>query len=207
MAKVELTIDGKAVAADAGTSVLTAALANDVYIPHLCHHPALPGQGACRLCMVEIEGRGMVTACRMAVEPGMKVTTKSPEIDRAVRPVAELLVANHHISCRGCPTNGKCQLQTVMAKLRIDKKRVRRLRLPSAQRPLDTSGPCFDYDADKCILCGICIETCRALHEDSLLRFMNRGSETVVAFFGDGSKCESCLECVRRCPVGVLLPK
>ncbi len=207
MNKVELTVDGKPVTANAGTSVLTAALANDIYIPHLCHHPELPGQGTCRLCMVEIEGRGMVTACRMAVEPEMKVTTKSPEIDRAVRPVAELLVANHHISCRGCPSNRKCQLQTLMAKLKIAKRRVRRLRLPDSQRPLDTSGPCFDYDADKCILCGICIETCRALHEDSLLRFMNRGSETVVAFFGDRSNCETCLECVRRCPVGVLLPK
>jgi len=71
MAKVKLTIDGKAITANVGTSVLTAALANDIYIPHLCHHPELPGQGVCRLCMVEIEGRGMVTACRTVVEPEM----------------------------------------------------------------------------------------------------------------------------------------
>ena len=137
----------------------------------------------------------------------MKVTTQSPAIDLLIRPVAELLVANHHISCGGCPSSGKCQLQTVMAKLKIDRKRVRRLRLPDSQRSLDTSSPCFDYDADKCILCGICVETCQTLHEGSLLRFMNRGIETVVAFLGDASKCETCLECVRRCPVGVLLPK
>lgn len=207
MKKIALTIDDVAVEADEGTSVLQAALLNDIYIPHLCFHSGLPGLGACRLCMVEVGNGGMVTACRTPVEPGMLVTTKSPEIDRAIRPVAELLIANHHITCRGCPSSGSCQLQKLMSHLRIDRRRVRRLWPPEGELPLDTSAPCFDYDPNKCVLCGICVETCQQLHGRSSLRFMNRGSDTVVAFFGDEARCRSCLECIERCPVGVLRPK
>ena len=207
MKKITLTINGVAVKADEGASVLQAALDNDIYIPHLCFHIELPGQGACRLCMVETGNGRMVTACRTPVEPGMVVTTKSPQIDRAIRPVAEMLIANHHATCRGCPSSGKCELQKLMAHLRIDRKRIRRLWPPTEELPLDTSPPCFDYDPNKCILCGICVETCTQLHGRSSLRFMNRGSDTVIAFFGDEARCTSCMECTRRCPVGVLMPK
>ena len=204
MKKITLTIDNIAVEADEGTSVLQAALQNDIYIPHLCFHPELPGQGACRLCMVETGNGKMVTACRTQVEEGMVVRTTSPEIDRAIRPVAELLIANHHATCSGCPSSGKCELQKLMAKLRIDRKRIRRLWPPTIEMELDTSPPCFDYDPNKCILCGICVETCTQLHGHSSLRFMNRGSDTVIAFFGSEEQCASCMECTKRCPVGVL---
>jgi NADH dehydrogenase/NADH:ubiquinone oxidoreductase subunit G len=206
MGKVTLTIDNLALEVDEGTSVLAAALQNDIYIPHLCYHPALEGRGACRLCLVEIDGR-LVTACRVPVAPGMVVRTKSPEIDQAIRPVVELLIANHHITCRGCPSSGKCELQKLMARLRIDRRRVRRLRVPEEEFPLDTSPPCFDYDPNKCVLCGICVQTCQDLHGTGSLYFLNRGTDTRVAFYGDESRCTSCMECVKRCPVGVLLPK
>jgi len=206
MSKVTFTIDDQTLEVDEGTSILEAALQNDIYIPHLCYHPELESRGACRLCLVEIDGR-LVTACRTPVEPGMVIKTNTPEIDRAVRPVVELLIANHHITCRGCPSSGKCQLQKLMAALRIDRRRVRRLRVPGEELPLDTSPPCFDYDPNKCILCGICIQTCERIHGTSSLYFLNRGTDTRVAFYGDEARCASCLECINRCPVGVLLPK
>jgi len=202
--KVKLIIDNIPIDVEQGTSVLQAALQNNIYIPHLCFHPVLPGLGACRLCLVEINGGKPVTSCRVPVEEGMVVRTHSDRIDRAIRPVLELLIANHHITCRGCPSSGHCQLQTLMSRLRIDRRRVRRLWPPDFELPLDTSPPCFDYDPNKCVLCGICVETCRQLHERPSLRFMNRGSDTVVAFFGDEDRCRSCLECIQRCPVGVL---
>jgi len=205
--KIRLTIDDVAVEAEEGTSVLQAALQNDIYIPHLCFHPELPGQGACRLCMVEIGDGNMVTSCRTPVEQGMVVRTKSADIDRAIRPVAELLIANHHSSCRGCPSTGKCELQRLMSRLKIDRRRVRRLWPPDDELPIDATPPCFDYDPNKCILCGICVVTCEQRHGRGSLRFMNRGSDTVVAFFGDEARCRSCLECIQRCPVGVLRPK
>jgi formate dehydrogenase major subunit len=206
MGKVTFTINERTVKTDEGTSVLAAALENGIYIPHLCYHPELESRGACRLCLVEIDNR-LVTACRTPVEPDMVVKTGTPEVDRAVRPVVELLIAYHHITCRGCPSSGKCQLQKLMAELRIDRRRVRRLRLPEEEVPLDTSPPCFDYDPNKCVLCGICIQTCEKIHGASSLYFLNRGTDTRVAFYGDEARCAACLECIGRCPVGVLLPK
>ena len=206
MGKVTFTINEEILEADEGTSVLAAALQNNIYIPHLCYHPELESRGACRLCLVEVNGR-LVTACRTPVEPGMSVRTNTPEIDQAIRPVVELLIANHHITCRGCSSSGKCQLQKLMAELRIDRRRVRRLRTPDEKLPLDTSPPCFDYDPNKCVLCGICIQTCEQIHGTSSLYFLNRGTDTRVAFYGEEERCAACLECIRRCPVSVLLPK
>ena len=206
MKKITLTIDGQKVVVNDGMSVLEAALQNEVYIPHLCYHPALEAGGACRLCTVEIDGE-LVTSCRMPVEAGMKVETKSPTVDRAIRPVVEILIADYHASCRGCPSNGHCELQKIMAHLRIDRRRVRRLRLPEEEKPLETLTPCFDYDPNKCVLCGICVQTCEDIHGVGSLYFVSRGPETKIAFYGDESRCESCQECVTRCPVGVLLLK
>ncbi|MFH1651366.1 MAG: 2Fe-2S iron-sulfur cluster-binding protein [Chloroflexota bacterium] len=206
--KVKLTIDGQEITAPAGASVLEAALANDIYIPHLCHHPALPAAGACRMCLVEVGEGQMVMSCRTPVAAGMVIRTKSPGIDRLVRPVIEMLIADHHESCRGCPSSGHCELQRVMAHLRIDRRRVRRLKLPDKQLPLDTSSPCFDYDPNRCVLCGICVQTCAQRQGESMLHFVERGYGTKIAYFGDETQCSDCgKECMARCPVGVLLPK
>lgn len=207
MEKVSLTINGVDMVVDRGTTVLEAALQNNIYIPHLCYHPDLEPQGVCRLCTVEVDTGQLVTSCRIAVEPGMVVRTRSPEVDKTVRPIVELLIADHHANCGGCPASGHCELQKIMAHLRIDRKRVRRLRSPTVELPVDTSNPCFDYDANRCVLCGICVESCKAIHGNSSLYFVGRGYDTKIAFFGDTSKCESCMECVARCPVGALMPK
>ncbi|MFQ5996925.1 MAG: 2Fe-2S iron-sulfur cluster-binding protein [Dehalococcoidales bacterium] len=207
MERVSLTIDGMDVEVDEGTTILEAALENDIYVPHLCHHPALEPRGACRLCMVEVDDGKIVTSCRTPAEPGMVVRTQSPEVDRAVRPIVESLIADHHVSCRGCPSSGHCELQKIMAHLRIDRRRVRRLRQPKEELPLDTSNPCFDYDPNKCVLCGICVQTCEDIHGVGSLFFVERGYRTKIGFFGDESRCASCGECVVRCPVGVLIPK
>jgi NADH dehydrogenase/NADH:ubiquinone oxidoreductase subunit G len=207
MEKVPLTIDDVEVAVGEGTTILQAALQNDIYIPHLCYHPALEPRGACRLCMVEVGDGQIVTSCRTQVEPGMVVKTKSQVVDKLVREVVAVLIADHHTSCRGCPSSGHCELQKVMAHLRIDRRRVRRLRLPKEEPPLDTSNPCFDYDPNRCVLCGICVQTCEDIHGVGSLFFVGRGYGTKIAFFGDDSRCASCGECVVRCPVGVLMPK
>lgn len=207
MKKVSLNINGSDVAADEGMSVLEAALQDDIYIPHLCYCPDLTARGACRLCMVELDDGRLVTSCRTPVEAGMAVKTNTPAVDKAIRPVVELLVADHHETCRGCPSIGKCELQKIMAHLRIDRRRVRRLRPPEDEEPLDTSSPCFDYDPNRCVLCGICVYTCEDIHGVSSLYFVGRGYKARIAYYGDESRCASCMKCVERCPVGVLLPR
>ena len=207
MDEITLTIDGADIVAGEGMTVLEAALKNDIYIPHLCYHPDLNPRGACRLCIVEVGDGQLVASCRTPVEPGMVVKTNSDEVDRARRPIIELLIADHHSTCRGCASTGKCELQRIMANLRIDRRRVRRLRPPKEELPLDTSNPCFNYDSNKCILCGICVQTCQEINGTGILHFINRGYGTKIGFWGDMSRCEFYSECIARCPVGVLLPK
>ena len=207
MDKITFTINDKEIIADKGTTVLEAALQNDIYIPHLCYCPELAPQGACRLCIVEIGNGQLLTSCRIPVEPGIVIRTKSPQINKAVRPIVELIIADHHSTCRGCPAIGHCELQKIMAHLKINRSRVRRLLPPEEELPLVTSNPVFDYDPNKCVLCGICVQTCQDVQGVGLLHPVGRGYNTKITFYGDESNCDSCRACLPRCPVGALILK
>ena len=208
---ITLNIDDIPVRAAAGTTVLDAALAAGIYIPHLCHHSDLKPVGACRLCMVEIVGRGMTVSCMAPVEPGMSVRTGSPEIDKARRVAAELLIVNHKADCLACAKNNRCELQRIAAYVGIDSQRLECLRRHEKTLPVDDSNPFFTYDPNQCVLCGICVRTCDEIVGVNALDFAFRGCETVVATFANEpfvkSPCVSCGECVVRCPVDSLLPK
>ena len=209
--KTTLTIDGLEITADKGMTLLEAALENGIYIPHLCHHPDLEPVGVCRLCMVEIKGRGLTISCKVPVEEGMVVRTESNEINKARRMAAELLIVNHHADCLSCAKNTQCKLQEVANYIGIEEKRLQRLRRPTGQFAIDTSNPFFDRDPNKCVLCGICVRTCEELQGVSAIDFAFRGYGTTISTFGNKplleSRCESCGECVVRCPVGALIPK
>lgn len=207
MREVNLTIDGMEVAAAHGMTILEAAIQNGIYIPHLCYHPELEPAGACRLCTVEIGEREFVPACLTPVEPGIVVSSRSSEVYRVVRPVVELLIADHHASCKRCPASGHCALQKVMAHLRIDRGRVRHLIPPQDEAPIEDYNSCFDYDPNRCVLCSICVRTCEATHKVGSLYFIGRGYGTRISFHVDAQLCESCRQCVDRCPVGALLDK
>jgi len=207
MSNIKITIDGKEITARRGMTVLQAALENGINITHLCFYPEIEPAGACRLCMVEMADGELVTACRTPVKAGMAVQTRSEKVDKAIRPVVELLVAYHHDNCRGCPGNGKCELQKIMALLKIDRKRVRRLASPAETRPVAALTPYFVYDPNRCIQCGICLRTCETVCGESMLYYVGRGHEMAVAFYGDSEKCKNCLKCVSRCPVAALYVK
>ena len=204
MEKISLSIDGKQIDTDKGTTILAAALASDIYIPHLCFYPGLSPKGACRLCMVEVNDSNLLLACQTLVEEGMEVKTATPEVEEIVKPIVELLIADHHANCGGCPASGKCELQKVMSKLHIDRQKVKSLRPPKEELPFETFNDYLSYDPNKCICCGICVQTCQDMFETGSLYFVNRGYGTKIAFFGDDSRCKACLECIHRCPVGVL---
>jgi formate dehydrogenase major subunit len=163
------------------------------------------------LCLVEIAGRGMSLSCLVAVEQGMVIRTDSPEIDKVRRVAAELLIVNHHADCLACAKNNRCELQRVAAHVGIDCDRLARLRRSKRTFPIDDSNPFFRYDANQCVLCGICVRTCDEIVGVNALDYAFRGFNTVVSTFRNTpiveSRCVSCGECVVRCPVGALLPK
>lgn len=208
---ITLTIDGVAVAASPGTSILRAALDNGIYIPHLCDHPDLESVGVCRLCLVEIEGRRPTVACKTPVEAGLVVRTSTPDIELTRRVNMELLVANHDYDCKSCAKNSHCQLQKVTRYVGIDEVRLQRMRKGSLDRSLDESNPFFVRDMNKCVLCGICVRTCEDIQGDACIDFAFRGIRTRISVLGDKpiaeSTCVSCGECVARCPVGALALK
>jgi len=111
MQTIKFLLNGQETVARAGSTILEAALANGVYIPNLCHHPDLKPVGACRLCLVEIAGRGNITACNTEVTEGMIVNTDTNEIEKSRRINVELLLANHEGNCVECSKNTQCELQ------------------------------------------------------------------------------------------------
>ena len=207
MDKITLNIDGLEITVNSGATILEAALENGIYIPNLCYHPYLKPSGICRLCLVEKGDGQLAISCRMAAEQGIVIKTRSSKIDKVRRAIVELIIADHHTDCRNCSASGKCELQRIMSYLHVSAKRIRPLKWATEALPLDTTNPFFDYDPNKCIVCGICVQTCEELNQDSIPEFIGRGYATRIAFFGDKSRCESCGECVARCPVSALQPK
>jgi len=209
--EIRLTVDGKEIVAEEGMSVLDAALANDIFIPHLCHHPDLKPVGACRLCGVEIDGGRMTMSCMAPVVEGMDVKTDSPVIHRARETALELLIADHHMDCLACSAASDCALLDASAYLGIQPDRLKRLRPSEKGLPIDASNPFFQFDPNKCVVCGICVRTCDEIVGRGTLDFIDRGFRTVIGTFANkpfiDSTCESCGECVVRCPVGALAPK
>lgn len=211
MEKVTFTIDGMQITAPQGQTILEAALDHGIYIPHLCHHRDLEPAAVCRVCLVEIEGRGHTISCRAPVEQGIVVSTDTEHLNKIRRIPVELIFANHDTDCIACTKNNDCQLQRVAAYFGLERSSLDRMRMGDIDKPLDRSNPFFDRDPNKCIYCGICIRTCDELQNINAIDFAQRGYKMTVSPFADRpiaeSRCESCGECVVRCPVGALSPK
>jgi len=208
MDSVTFKIDNCSVRAKEGETVLEAALRNNIYIPNLCNHPDLKPSGVCRLCMVDIDGRGQAMSCLTPVEQDLVVTTENPEINRARRATVSLLLADHPLECHHCTANNDCELQKIAAFVGLSEDNLHRMRRSAQDIPIDSSNPFFNLDHNKCVLCGICVRTCDEIQGVNAIDFMQRGCDTKIATFGDKpmaeSVCESCGECVERCPVGAL---
>ncbi len=207
---VSLYIDDLKITVEKGTTIIEAAEMLGIYIPTLCHHPDLTTFGGCRVCMVEANGK-LVTACRAPVTEGMIVRTDTPESRQLQRMVVELALTNHNMECLTCVKDSRCRLQEVASFLGITKERMARLRPSVPEVSADHSNPFFDIDRTRCILCGICIRTCDQINGVASLDFGFRGHKNSVVTFGNSplaeSICESCGECMERCPTGALAPK
>ncbi len=203
---MELTIDGKKVKAEAGATVLEAALGAGIYIPNLCYHPDLPPIGSCRLCVVEIDGmRGVPTSCTTLAKEGMVVHTNTDRVRELRKDVMWLTLSVY----AGDPEKGS-QLKEVA--VRIGAKDLLPGFTPKpADIPAVTDGPFFVRDLNKCILCGRCVRMCQDVRKTGAIGLVNRGIKTVVGT-GCGaplqdSGCKFCLACVEVCPSGALYDK
>jgi formate dehydrogenase alpha subunit len=209
---VTLTINGQTVSVRESSTVLDAIQEAGAYVPTLCHDPELKPYGACRLCIVQIEGiRGLPTSCTTPAQEGMVVCTETEEIRRVRKTIVELAVANHPYDCLLCENNQECELLKVARYVGVDRESVARMRRGKLDRPLDISNPAFDFDPNKCILCGKCVRVCHELSAVGAIDFAYRGKDTVVTTFGAKplalSQCQNCGECMEHCPTGALSPK
>ena len=209
---LRLTIDGKDVLAQKGKTVLQAALGAGIYIPTLCYDPDLKPYGACRLCVVEIEGmRGAVSSCTTPAADRMVVRTETATVNLARRVALELILVNHQGDCLTCYKNLNCEIQKVAQYLGITQKDLEPLRKGKQTVPPDTSSPAFDRDHNKCILCGRCVQACHEIAAIGAIDLAFRGCATRVSTLGNkpilDSICVSCGECIARCPTGALVPK
>jgi len=206
MALVSLTIDGKDVQAEEGSTILEAARASEIEIPTLCYDSDLEPYGGCRLCIVQVEGmRGLPPSCTTQVTEGMQVTTENEEILRTRKMVLRLLLADHPADCLTCRANMDCELQRLAHEYGI---REHGLIPVEREGTIDESNPVFVRDMNKCVLCARCVKTCHEIIGLGAITLIQRGFEAEPApFLADeikASTCESCGECVVHCPTGAL---
>ncbi len=209
MATVNITINGQKITARAGSTVLEAALEAGIDIPTLCYHPALPPEGACRVCLVEIEKqRTLQPACTFPVTEGMVVHTHSEKAVEARKFALELLLSDHPLDCMTCEMNGNCELQALAYEYGI-----KETRFPGVQHayPIDDSNPFIERDYNKCVLCRRCVRACNYMNGVEAIGVVYRGFQAKIGTAFDAglqdSPCEFCGMCVEVCPTGALIPK
>ena len=206
---INLTIDGHQLSVPAGSTIMQAAEKLAIHIPRLCYHPLLHLEGACRVCLVEIDGISRpMASCTYPVQEGMVVRTNTPEIRDIRRTIIELLLDNHPMDCQTCERDGNCELQYLAYSSGV---RSRNYEGEKKHYQMDFSSPSVIRDPDKCILCGRCVRVCAEVQGVSALGYVNRGFRTVVtpayeAPFSE-SVCVTCGQCINVCPVAAFLEK
>lgn len=205
-----LFINGKECSYTNEPNLLEVIRNNGFNVPTFCYRPDLTQYGACRMCVVEIEGRGIQSSCTMPPEPGLKIHTNTEKTRRIRKIVLELLLANHDRECTTCDKSGKCELQQYAQEYGIKDIRFAKKK-PQEYLPIDNSNPSIVRDPNKCILCGACVRACSEFQGHSVLGFANRGSKTVVQPMAGkalGSvDCVFCGQCQAVCPTGALTIK
>ena len=209
---VKLVVDDREIEVKKGATLLKACLENEIYIPNLCYLEEMEGSVAsCRMCFVAIEGEEKpVTSCTVKVADNMIVRTDTPDVRRLQRSVFRLLLSTHHVDCRNCPANKRCELQRIAKLLRVGLKQ-KKLDQILKDTDIDESHPCLDYFPNRCVLCGKCIYVCQKQNGKAVITFAKRGFDTVVSFYGAADlsaiPCGACNSCVEICPVGAITKK
>ncbi|MBN2513468.1 MAG: iron hydrogenase small subunit [Sedimentisphaerales bacterium] len=206
---ITIYINGREYKVEPNQTIMQAADKLGFHIPRLCYHPKLSIEGACRVCIVEVEGaKSYVASCAYPVNEGMKIHTNTQELRRARRDIVELLVDNHPMDCHTCERDGNCELQRLAASMGI---RARHFEGERKQYGVDVSGDSVIRNPDKCILCGRCVRMCSEIQQVHNLTQAHRGFNTVVMPAYNmpmaESVCTACGQCINVCPTAAFLEK
>ncbi|MCU4717505.1 2Fe-2S iron-sulfur cluster-binding protein [Halapricum hydrolyticum] len=202
---VTLEINGQEVQAKQGETILEATERTDIDIPTLCAYADLTNVGACRMCLVEIDGSRLETACTTAVQDGMEVEVDTDDLWDHRQTILELMFSEENHYCMYCEMEGDCELEDMFNRAGLDSSR---FPLEYPEIDPDTSNEFITMDLDRCISCGRCIRTCDEVVGNDTLSFGNRGKDATIVADDDvplgESSCVSCGACVQSCPTGAL---
>ncbi len=206
---MKLTVNGKTVEARSGETILTLLRREGISVPTLCHLEGMLPSGACRICVVEVEGQAnLIPSCSFPAAEGMKILTNSPRVINARTTVVELLLGSHPDDCLYCAKQPVCDLSKLSREYGIT---TRRFPVARKKKPLDISSPSISRDPDKCILCGKCVRVCEEVQSVACIDFVKRGSDTFIGCAFNSSlnvsSCVNCGQCVNVCPTGALMEK
>lgn len=202
--KITITVDGKPLEVKKDANLLDELLANRMKIPHLCYDSSLGAMGACRMCLVKIEGkRGLVPSCCTQIEEDMVVTTEDEEIENLRKSILQMIVAE-------CGEEIQ-QSRDIRFWLRRYKITENRFKLSKQEEAVDDSDEVLIRDPNRCILCGRCVSACAKLSGQKVINFANRGSNTITITglnenFSN-TDCAHCLACAHYCPTNAITPK
>jgi NADH-quinone oxidoreductase chain G len=204
MQKMTVTVDGKKVEMPLGATILEAANAAGARVPTLCHDNKLHPFGACRVCLVEVEGtpRKFTPSCTTPATDGMVVRTSTPSLIEARRMVLELLLIKHPLDCPVCDKAGECQLQDLVHEYGLGQSR---FDAEKGYLPPDYESAIIERNISRCILCGKCVRICDEQNGVGEWAFTRRGTRARISTdFDRPLDCEFCGECTEICPVGAL---
>jgi NADP-reducing hydrogenase subunit HndD len=206
---LKVSINNCPVEVNEGATILDAAKKADIRIPTLCHFEGRPAQGACRVCLVEVNGaKTLAASCATPVADGMQVFTNSKRARDARRTVVELLLSEHDGNCQTCNRNDDCELQSIAREMGVDDVRFTGEKSKAA---IDDSTPALVRDNSKCIKCRRCVTVCNEIQSVGALFPQKRGFNTVIgpafALNLDGVACVQCGQCAAICPVGAISEK
>ncbi len=206
---VNIKVNNQEIIARKGDTILSVLKQNGITIPTLCFMYDLDPVGACRICVVEIEGKQLlVPACSHPVEEWMSIYTHSEKVIKARKSIVELLLANHPDDCLYCEKNSKCELQKLASELNI---RDRKYPTRNIINKIDKTSIAIVKEKNKCILCGRCVRVCEEIVGVAAFDFAFKGNVSSVSTPFDKtmsiSNCVYCGQCTMVCPTGALYEK
>ncbi len=209
MDKLKISIDRKEIEVEKGITIFEAAKNAGIEIPHLCYYEHLSISGACRLCLVEVEGeKNLVASCAYPINKEIKVQTNTEKVNKARKLILELILSDHPSDCLTCDSAGECKLQDYAYEYGVSKSRFLG---ETHSYEIENANPFIVRNYNKCILCARCVKVCSEIQDCDVQDFIYRGFKTKVstpfAVPMQEANCVLCGNCVEVCPVGALTEK